>query len=623
MFEKIGKIEQAEQKDLVGEFREKEKDIIQSGIKTFEKASPRDIRKKASFRAKAAFLTFLTGSAMADRAFAQESTEKVSPETVAEETLQYDWEKLVNKIEISYAQEGKSFEEKDFSSKRLSQGEYSISGVDTILTKIMDSSSNSSEFFKMLQETEINESQKLALLQKLGHDLNKTYNYDMLEENKYMLVSDEKMFESLKLYFETGEIDPGGICGNIHTFLVKVAQNLGMEAWLQNGLVDNEDLPSHVWAGLVAKGADGKEQIVFLDYETLIPTGTTNYRDALGIAERYHQQISAFNSYVGTTKKILFPVKSLAQEKIEEAAGVKGSGKILSERLEHGKIVREQGLNIKLSNETQEIKFSKDFLALAAIHYQDSGNPYQSLESLNALRASLRLGKEKFGLEFDTTFLNLNIKDLGEGVLAQREIINRLNLDFINSHQFNKKDYEKFVLSYGASLEVASRLILGKFVEPSEFADSFLEGAVGLRLTYFDPNNLGKFFVETTDSLRLQLNDFQNQELILKQAAIKLKIGAALKVREGTLLNLESAVSKLDSGKKYEASIGAETKKIKGKIGFQKMFSEYETFIPSSGKISAEFGYKIGDKPKGEIIIFGSKSKEENELGVKIRIFLW
>lgn len=654
MFEN-SKIEKAKQKDLANEFREKEQDIIQSGIKTFEKASPQDIRKKAGFRATAAFLTFLTGAGIADQTYAQEkSTEKVSPEIKNENVFQprqdllFDWEKLVDKIDVSYNREDQSLKEfkgefirwNNFSDKKiisskfyegLSSDEY-VDAKQTVGQLIKDSK-NSSDFFASLSESQekLSQQEKLLLLQEMGSWAGATYNYDMLKQNQKVEVSDKKMFESIKLYYETGRIDPSGICGNIHTFLAKIAQELGFEAWLQNGLVEYEKPISHIWTGLIAEDAAGKKQIVFLDYNTLIPTGTLNYSEALGIFERHRKQISTFNSYVGATDKVLFPVKSLAQQKIESASGFKGSENILSERLEMGKIARERGLDIKLSNETKEIKFSKDSLALAYLNYQDSGNPYQSINDLNAMRASLRLGKEKFGVELDTTFLNLNIKDLENGILAQNEIINRLNLDFINSHQFNKDKYERFILSYGLSLEGGARYILGKSVKPFGFAAGEAEGSAGVRLTYFDPNNIGKFFIETTDSLRLQKNDFQNQDLILKQAAVKLKVGGTFKAREGIILNLESAIAKTETGKTYEAELGIETSKIKGKIGAVVSDSEFERFVPSSEKISAEIGYKVGDQPKAEIIIFGSQLKEKYkgetadhyEIGIKMRIFLW
>ena len=48
---------------------------------------------------------------------------------------------------------------------------------------------------------------------------------------------------------------------------------------------------------------------MFLDYGTLIPTGTLNYKDALGIAEKYHRSVSGevFSNYVGDEHGVLFP----------------------------------------------------------------------------------------------------------------------------------------------------------------------------------------------------------------------------------------------------------------------------------------------------------------------------
>ena len=254
---------------------------------------------------------------------------------------------------------------------------------------------------------------KLCALQGLGNDLARTYNYDMLKNDKHVEISDEEMFQALH------SNKPSGICGNIHTFMVKAAERLGVEAWLQNGFTSKTE---HVWMGAMVEN-QGKKEIVFVDYNNVIPTGTSNYKEAMGVIERRNKEIALFNSFVGDTKEVLFPVKSYAQETMEKAAGFEEIGKGLSERLETGEIQKERKLEIKFGPEMKEIKFDRDNIGLYYINYQNSGNVYNSLENLNAVRGSLRLGGKKLGAETDLTMMHFDIKDLGTKLFPRDAIV--------------------------------------------------------------------------------------------------------------------------------------------------------------------------------------------------------
>lgn len=645
-------------------FVDQEKITINKAGKAVENLPSQKLKSKAASLL-AAFSIFMGAStAFAEDAKA-EAGEKLSPEKQAEELAPkpaspqelfkkitgpteeefapFDWKKVADKIEISIGGEFEKIPEhqpeavsdiRDYD--RIIASDFykgfSKESVDETIDVFFNSisrSNNSVEFFKNLenQKENLDGKQKVLLFQNLAKLLNKTYNYDMFEEGKTVEVSDEIMFDALKELMTTGEISKTGICGNISTFLTKSAEKLGLEAWLQNGSMKGVN---DIFTGITAE-INGEKQIAYLTYwGTLIPTGTLDYKDALGVAERYMGRVRSLDSFVGNEKEVLFPVKSRAQEVVKKAAGFEEAGGRLELELAEGKLKKEKGLEIKLSPETKEIKLNKDTFGLAYFNFQDfSSNPYQSLEDLNALRGRINLRDERLGLEADATVVHMNIKDLYGGSVEQKEIIGRLAADYINSHKFAKNEYGQFALNFGATLQAGLRLPLDKKIEISTIGRMGEMGA-GMRLIYINPAETGKFYIGAQEMFRGQINDFQNQDLIIKEAAKTLTVGAEVKVNEAQILNLEAARSELDWGKKLEIKGGLAGKEWKGGVEYEKAKSEYERFVPSSEKIGAEVGYKGG--PKWEIDVLGSKttekyagakSKDSYGAEVKLKIFLW
>lgn len=255
----------------------------------------------------------------------------------------------------------------------LSLGEFSR--MTAVESRIISSSKTAGDFFANLRDAQriMSVEQKLLLLQRLGDYLEVNYNSAMLSGNQHVKISDDEMFSALRGYFINGKITPSGICGNIHTFLIKAAENLGIEAWLQSGITGRNN--GHVFAGLVVE-RDSRKQIAFLDYKNVILTGTPRYDEALGVIERYFGQIGLFDSFVGTKDKVLFPVKSLATKKLEQAVGYMPVEETLYSYLAVGEIsVPKSVLSLKTGNESQEISYDSKYLGIAFVDFHDAGNP--------------------------------------------------------------------------------------------------------------------------------------------------------------------------------------------------------------------------------------------------------
>ena len=611
-----------------------------------------DKYKKEATAMLAAFSIFTSASsAFAEGREEEKSKIDLFPKNVISETVaredvdekdDFAWIKSIsNKIELSFGVETEDIsnfkaeliESNNYNDiknseffKDLSQQEY-----DKSLFTFVDSinkSKNAKEFFDYLNKNKetLNDKEKVLFLKELGFQLEQTYDYDMFANNDHVEISDEKMFLGVKNGEKTG------ICGNIHTFLTKTAKLLGMEAWLQSGFqkgLTKESGGNHIFSGLITE-IDGKKQIVFLNYNTLIPTGTLNYRDAIGVWERQNESIATFNSYVGNESEVLFPVKSRGQEIIEKSAGIEETRERLESELKTGELKKDMGIEINLSPEIKEFKITKNTIGLAFLNYQDVyNNPYQSLEDLTVLRGRWAPKGERLGLESDVAVIHGNIKDLYGGYSAFNELIGRLAIDYINNSELSKGDYGRFVLNYGAAFQAGLRLPLDRKISQQTIGEMG-EGFAGAQLIYFDPNNIGKFYIGASEAYRGQINDFQNQDLFIKKAAENFIVGAEVKAFEGKIINLEAGLNNLDWGKSLSIKGGLAGEKLSGEIGYEEKSSGYERFIPSSDKISAEIGYKGG--PKWEINIIGAKATEKYKDAksadiysgeVKLKMFLW
>src|SRR3989338_3149649 len=363
---KQSKLERPEKREArleqpIESLKEGERSIFTKAAEVLENLPGKILEKSRRAKAVAAFALLLEASTLfTEMAWAQESKKYTPKEIPAEPTAEFvlkeqprletpfDWKKVVNEINVSYEAPyiaKKEFEAEDINLYNLEFGSQEQQNPkfykDLSLGERSEAESvymlglfrlSAQEFFNTLKEhaSELNDKQKLLALQWLGNDLARTYNYDMLKNDKYVEISDEAMVEN-----------------------------------------------------------QGKKEIVFVDYNNVIPTGTSNYKEAMGVIERRNKEIALFISFVGDTKEVLFPVKSYAQETMEKAAGFEEFGKGLSERLETGEIQKERKLEIKFGPEMKEIKLDRDNIGLYYINYQNSGNVYNSLENLNAVRGSL------------------------------------------------------------------------------------------------------------------------------------------------------------------------------------------------------------------------------------------
>ncbi len=550
----------------------------------------------------------------------------------------FSWKDFIKNIEISYGTEnyteenfkGESLEvsnplDGDFYIKNMSPEDWKES--QNLFHDSVKIPFSAKGFFETISRDSagMSDAGKLFFLQILGNKLQQTYDDEMIRRGEFTVVSDEGMFQGLKDYFYGEGDGKTGICGNIHTFMAKTATEMGIEAWLQTGISNGElqRKDEHIIMSALIKTKTGK-QIVFLDYGTLIATGTLNYQRALGVLEMHSQNVALFNSFVGNPGKTPFYVKSLAAKKIEEASGMIDTERKLGS-LTGGEELPDNGLKIEIGKETKKIKISNDTLALSYYDYKNSGNPYNSLESLQASRGALHLKKWGTEIDLSAAVLHASLKNFDVRTTSQDEIVSQLAVSYANGIKLNKGEIERFKFNFGATFNSASVYI----IKANQTIEENKEGGLGVRMIYFNPNMPGKFWVGVEDSFQMATNDLENQDSIIQKVVENFRVGAEVSVKEGVIVNLEALGGKTEWGKKGKISAGIKSDKFIAKAEVEKKESDYERFIPSTLNIQGEAGYQT---PIGEINVFGSVKNEKYKdadsekvwnVGVKYRIILW
>lgn len=598
-------------------FTQKEREVIERATGVLNGLVPDKYKKKAT-AILAAFSLFAGASS---EVFAGDSEKNITDRNKLFPSGQSEtFRNFSDKLEIVVSRQTEKTS--NYNPVVIEGGVQEMNEVAGAFSESIYKSKNAEDFFKNLDTVgeNLNDVQKAMFLKKVSELLGRTYNYDMMENSETVEISDDKMFGAMKNLYTMNKIEETGICGNISTFIVKSANKLGLEAWLQSGSYKGTN---DIFSGMVVDGG-GQKQIAFLTYwGDLIPTGTLNYKEALTRWEQYAGSVATFNSYVANENEVLFPVKSQAQEAIEKAAGFEDVGGKLGKELGEGRVeAPENTVKIEIGSQSESLKVNKDIFTVAYSKSQAG-----SLEEMDALRFGLKHKTEQLGIEADATYVNMEIGDLfGKDSVVRDEVIMRLAADYINSQKFNKSEFGRFMLNFGATFQSGLKLPLSEDWGAMSVT-AMGEGAVGAKLIYFNPGETAKLYIGALETLRAQSNDFQNQDLIIKEAARTLTIGSELKVNQVALANLEASFSKFDYGKGVELKGGLVGDKWSGEIGYGKISSEYERYIPSEEKISAGVGYKA---QRWEIDILGNKitekyddaeSKDKYGGEVKIKIF--
>lgn len=647
MFENIFTAKQEKNPEIIKEnFESEEEKLVNEAVSFAENIEPEKYKNKS-----ANLLLALSLFIGASTAFAgEQKTDKELPDIGEAQILEkqtkkdtknqianFDIKNIITKIENTKTFSGESVGlMKQMGSsfyKDISRAELYKAHIAN--NQVIAMSENSGDFFRNMNSLRLGNSdmQKIAQLQELGSVLGEAYDYDMLSKLDTVVVSDDNVFQALgDKYFSQGRDIKAGMCGNIHSFLTKTAMSMGIESWIQSGAVVGGE---HIWSGMIVGNQDQK-QIVFLDYSTVVPTGTLNYKEALGVMERAHKRVSIFNNFVENSDGLL-RVKSNATSIIEKASGVLGASKIMEENFNKKGISSksEIGIDAKISPETKELKINSGMLGMSFFRFDDvNDNPYQSMRGMSALRLGSKwLNSDKsIGAEIEATVLQIDLKDLYGSATEENDFIGRVALEYLDEKQITKSRYGEISANFGATMEGAISATLGRsnFPKAHHLTGATGETAMGFGMIYLDPNETGKFYLRAEEVYSGGVNDLQNQDIIARKTEEKFIVGADVKVFEGELLNIDATRSNFSYGNSTSIRGGITGGKLKISAGYEKVNSDQERILPSTEKTKLELGYNGG--PKWRVDVIGAKTKEQYKdaksnntytAEVKLRMFLW
>ncbi len=515
-------------------------------------------------------------------------------------------ERLFNSISLSL---GGSIEKTPQLPKGL-QPEYHLSVpeiyfVTSQFRNSIENASNAKEYFNNLAGLNLSPQQKVFMLEAIGDGLYKNYNEDMASKNELVRVSDDAMFQSLNAALNNQSL-PGGICGNISVFVAKAARIMGMESWLQDTISRGF---GHEITGVIA--GEGKErEIVYLDGGQSLRTGTLNFRDAIGMRERFVKNVAPFRTFVADEKNTLFPVQSEAQEITSAFAGIQHTQEELDSALGAGALrIKTSGIELALSPDVHTLSLNKSHIGVEVLNFSDTrNNPYQSLEGANALKFSGRFGNERLNVNTDVTIMRLSVKNFENGVADFNEIAARVFANYLDEFQLTKGQYGELKARLGATLQAALGMPTTDVFSPYN-KDTENEQAVGARLIYIDPHEVGEFHIGASQLVREQFTDVETQRYVPHIASTEFSLGAKIKAHEGLIIGVDALHALHDWGKTTEVRAGIKKKLGTAEAGYKKEKSEHERFVPSTETISGSVSYT--DNPKFEVRIFGFKKKEQ------------
>ncbi len=250
---------------------------------------------------------------------------------------------------------------------------------------------NVDSYQELLESSEdLSENQKLVLLSAIGNLLAKgsydsNYNGDSL--------SREEFFEGLQDYLITGEDNPVGVCGDIHTIIEELANDLDIPAAAVSGMSGN--MVGHIYSILNIE--DGT---AIIDYGRLFTFGTKNIERAL---EAYQENRGTVRFQHRFYNEGLFQYRFITKdgENYNEAVNYDGSSEVLKNSLIQRDSFKSSGLEINVG--------LKNYLTSLGINYfgafvnvaQIRGSEASPLQRMNLVQTGLRKG-------FDRKYLNID-----------------------------------------------------------------------------------------------------------------------------------------------------------------------------------------------------------------------
>lgn len=365
--------------------------------------------------------------------------------------------------------------------------------------------------------------EKLAVLGLLGSALGSEYDYDMFAENEHVALSDDEIFMALKTNKSTV-----GICGNIHEYLKRTSDSLGLEAFTASGTLSlgrdmgyGNHIYSMVRANVLQSDGTTKKEIVIINYGIEFATGTDNPVEAMGAYEARFGTPSFFAQTLSLPDGEMVPINTPASDTLTDLAHMDQSAReIMTDGVAHPEHT-EIGVTVKEG--IQDITLDSRLMSFSYGHYSNPGDQFSSITSADSLTFGIHTPQGNPDVAGSTTEFKFNFTQ-AELQKENSEAIQFAAIELMKGYHGNKNELmtsEEFGKISG-QFEAMARIGLAFTVNgdkhipiagraPSGEADVALQYTV-----YINPNDRTEFYATAGLSGQMVMNDFENQKPSLR-----------------------------------------------------------------------------------------------------------
>ncbi|MDO8582204.1 MAG: hypothetical protein Q7S16_05015 [bacterium] len=449
--------------------------------------------------------------------------------------------------------------------------------------------------------TQLSDAQKVLLLADFGRTFLRNYND---ADKKTNAIPYAQMIDHAMRFAKTDEVQPTGVCRHIAVALATLGRDMGIPTFVA-------DLTTNERSGHAVMGVQEKNGgIVFIDYGVVIPTGSTNIRDACRALEILYGASAIHNTYYDASGLSIAQYVTRAGEDLRVSGNMQDLNAMLMDPL----ILGEKSplpVDVSVSQEKSEVTVHQNGYFFAVTKF-DRRDPLNALASLHALRFGTGSvegdAQGARGKSLDITYAVAQHKDSEDwsGTKVRTPEQQSLLLNAAIAKAWTEK---------GKGISLRPRLAAQLAAQYNLSAHSFdtieTGGGGGFRLAYVDPHHPQSVFLEAGSSFLAEIDNVQKRagapRILLPKPYIR--FGGELSVRE-VKFHLDTVVGEENEHR----TVTIEPKIIfghwKGAISYKRETGDVK-FIDRDNEFKAQLerqGIHLGNL-EGAVTIYGAQSK--------------
>jgi hypothetical protein len=459
----------------------------------------------------------------------------------------------------------------------------------------------------------LGDEEKVQALGLLGARLGSLYDTTMLAKNEHVALTPEEMFDAMR--YRKGTV---GICGNIHSYMKYMASVMGMKGMTMTGTLPTPDggygghIYSMVYADIPQSDGSTAQEIVIINYNQVIRTGTIDPAEAIGVYEMESGVPPAFFGEPATLDDgTVIPIHGHASDTLMNLATMdKDSRELLGE---HN--VRPEKAELSYSFDASlgqnAITLTGPKLSFSLAHFENPGDAFNPIETADSATVGLHQERDT-SLGTRTTDFKLNYTHAELQHTVNDGVVDYVALQMATEFQANQTTLmtsEEFGTLYGqfaagARVGLAFMANGGKGLPLIERAPS-VEGDISAQYTATLEKGSNKLYLTLGAQANLLPNNPQEQQITLQPGGY-IELGI-----DTNLIDFEA--SRYTDGTRYDNMASLSMDFNNGKIGVT-----YEDVSNTPGNHERSWKATATKNIRGGQITFGAGNEGASlDIGVK------